>query len=318
MNTEDAINLMLTGKMSESDMTAYLTALADRGETVEDIVGAARALRKHVSGLVASAEAIDCCGTGGSGRHTLNISTAVALVVSAYGIPVAKHGNRSHSTSCGAADVLEAMDIPLDVSFDKLEEALDTIGFCFMMAPLHHRAMAHVAGVRKSIGRRTIFNLLGPLANPASVRRQMVGVPAPQWVRPMAEALKALDCRAAWVVHSDGLDEITLCGPTMVAKLDEVGAITEATLQPGDFGLPRCTQDDIKGGGVKYNARALRNLLDGAKGPYRDTVLANAAGALMMTGDAKDLKDGVARASSVLDDGRARDILEEYKLMVSG
>lgn len=313
MTTEDAINAMLAGQMSQPDMAKFLTELADRGETVEDLVGAARAMRKHVSGLVAAADAIDCCGTGGSGRHTLNISTAVALVVAACGVPVAKHGNRSPTNPSGSADVLEALDIPLDADFDHLEEALDTVGFCFLMAPLHHRAMAHVAPVRKDLGRRTIFNLLGPLANPANVQRQMVGVPAPQWLLPMAQALKALGCKGAWVVHSDGLDEITLTGPTFVAALDKSGNIKEFTLNPDDFGLPPTSREGIRGGDAQYNALALRNLLEGSHSPYRDTVVANAAGALVMTGNVKNLKDGVIKAVNAIDNGDALDVLNAYR-----
>lgn len=317
MTTETTISDMLAGKQSQSDMAAYLTALSDRGETVDDIVGAAKALRRHVTGLYAPADAIDCCGTGGGTYHTLNISTAVALTVAACGIPVAKHGNRSSTSPCGAADVLEALNIPLDVSFDKLEEALDNVGFCFLMAPLHHRAMAHVAPVRKSLGRRTIFNLLGPLANPANVNRQLVGVYAAQWVRPMAEALKTLGSKSAWVVHGSGLDEITLSGETNVAILDAHGTITEKILTPKNFDLPPIAPDAIAGGDADFNARALQRLLEGEHGPYRDTVMANAAAALVMAGDAKTLPEGVAKARDVLEDGHALDILNEYREHVS-
>jgi anthranilate phosphoribosyltransferase len=313
VTTEAAINAMLSGKQTEAEMTKFLTDLADRGETVEDIVGAARALRKHVSGLIAPADAIDCCGTGGDGLHTYSISTAAALVIAATGIPVAKHGNRSSSSRCGAADVLEALGVPLDVTFDKLEEVLDTLGFCFLMAPLHHKAMANVAPVRKKLKRRTIFNLIGPLANPASVRRQMVGVFAPQWVRPMAEALKALGCKGAWVVHGDGMDEITLSGFTNVAILDDKGNITENLLHGDDFGLPPVNPADLIGGDAKTNAAALMNLLEGERNAYRDTVLANAAAALMMTGTVTDLREGVDKAADALDSGRALEILESYK-----
>lgn len=317
MNTETAINDMLTGKMSENDMAKYLTDLADRGETVDDLVGAAKAMRKHVTSIIAPADAIDCCGTGGDGRQTLNISTAVAFVVAACDVPVAKHGNRSASSQSGAADVLEALDIPLDPSFDQLEEALDVVGYCFLMAPVHHRAMAHVANVRKNLGRRTIFNLLGPLVNPASVRRQMVGVYANEWVYPMAEALKQLGTEAAWVFHGDGLDEITLDGPTRVAKLSK-GVITEETLQPEDFGLPRTKdKEELRGAGAEFNARKLRALLEGEKSAYRDVVVANAAAALVMAGMAKDLKGGVATASNALDEGHALDILNAYRDHVS-
>ncbi|MCB1537535.1 MAG: anthranilate phosphoribosyltransferase [Alphaproteobacteria bacterium] len=310
--TESTIDAMLAGRMSEPEMAAFLTALADRGESVADIVGAARALRRHVTGLYAPADAIDCCGTGGDGLNTLNVSTAVAFVLAACGVPVAKHGNRAASSRSGAADVLEKLNIPLDVSFDVLEDALDNIGFCFLMAPLHHRAMAHVAPVRKALARRTIFNLLGPLANPAAVRRQMVGVYAPRWVRPMAEALKELRSEAAWVVHGDGMDEISLSGPTQVAMLAH-GAITETTLTHADFGLPQIDPQALRGGDAAFNARALKDLLTGEQSAYRDTVLANAAAALVMTGNARDLKDGVRRAAAALDDGDAMGVLDRYR-----
>lgn len=313
MSTESTISAMLAGTMSEPEIAKFLTELADRGETVEDIVGAARAMRKHVSGIIARSDAIDCCGTGGDGQNTLNISTAVALVLAACDVPVAKHGNKSSSSGCGAADVLAALEVPLDVSYDKLEEALEKYCFCFLMAPFHHRAMAHVAPVRKALGRRTIFNLLGPLTNPANVRRQMVGVFAQKWVRPMAEALKILGCKGAWVVYGDGMDEITLSGPTHVAMLDDKGNITETILQPEDFGLPRCKPEDIKGGDIEFNAMHLRDLLEGERSAYRDTVLANAAAALVMTGDVKNLKDGVKHAADALDGRLPLDILFDYK-----
>lgn len=310
---ESAINDMLSGKMEPQAIAGFLTALADRGETVDEIVGAARALRRHVSGIIAPGDAIDCCGTGGDGRHTLNISTAAAFVIAACGIPVAKHGNRASSSKCGAADVLEALDVSLDVTSDALERAIDRIGFCFLMAPLHHRAMAHVAPVRKALGRRTIFNLLGPLANPANVRRQIVGVFDAKWVTPMAEALAQLGSKGAWVVHGDGMDEVSLSGPTQVAILDAKGLVTRQTLHPSDFGFSAIGPDEIRGGNAEENARALRDLLEGDMGPYRDTVLANAAAALVMAGAARDLHAGVAQATAAIDEGRALDILNDYR-----
>ncbi len=315
--TQAAIDAMLSGQMPPADMAAFLTALAERGETVEDLVGAARALRTHVSPVDAPEDAVDCCGTGGDGRHTLNISTAVAFVLAGCGVPVAKHGNRAASSRCGAADVLAALDIPLDVPRDRLESALRDIGFCFLMAPGHHRALAHVAPVRKTIGHRTIFNLLGPLANPAGVKRQMVGVYAPQWVVPMAEALRALGATTAWVVHGDGMDEIALSGPTKVAILDSSSRISETILQPADFGFQRIDADELRGGDAADNARALQDLLDGELGAYRDTVVANAAAALMMAGRAPDLRTGVTLATAALDEGRARAVLDAYRQAVS-
>lgn len=307
---------MLGGEMTEAAMTQYLNDLADRGESVDDLVGAARAMRRHVTGLVAPANAIDCCGTGGGGRHTLNISTAVALVVAACGVPVAKHGNRSHSSPSGAADVLEALGIPLQVGFEKLEDALDELGFCFLMAPMHHRAMANVAPVRKAIGRRTIFNLLGPLANPAGVRKQLIGVFDTAYLVPMAQALQKLGSDNAWIVNSDGVDEVTLAAPTKVAALSH-GTIEQFTITPGDFGLNACTYEDIKGGDAQYNAKALTYLLDGGDGAYCDTVCANASAALVMAGAAPDLQSGVAMARDALTSGKAKDILNRYRDYVS-
>lgn len=316
MNTETAINAMLSGDMKPDEMTAYLAALADRGETVDDLVGAARAMRRHVTGLIAPDGAVDCCGTGGCGRHTLNISTAVALVVAACGVPVAKHGNRSHTSPSGAADVLEALGVNLNVSCDALEDALDDIGFCFLMAPMHHQAMAHVAPVRKAIGRRTIFNLLGPLANPAGVRRQLVGVFDTRYLVPLAQALQKLGAESAWIVHSDGLDEITLSGTTHAAILKD-GHITQGTFTAYDFGLPACSYEDIRGGDAVYNAAALTRLLGGEQGAYADTVCANAAAVLVMAGATPDLKSGVANARAALQSGAAARLLETYKKSVS-
>lgn len=310
---EAEIAAMLRGERDHADIAYFLTTLADRGETVEEIVGAARALRRHVSGIFAPADAIDCCGTGGDGRHTLNVSTAVAFVVAACGVPVAKHGNRASSSKCGAADVLEAMGVRIDAPFDKLEASLRDTNFCFLMAPLHHAAMANVGPVRKALGRRTIFNLLGPLANPANVKRQMVGVFAQQWVKPMAEALKALGSKGAWVVHGDGMDEIALSGETMVAALSPTGEIAHFTLTNTDFGLPKIAPEALTGGDAAFNAAALKDLLAGKKNPYRDTVLANAAAALCMAGAATSLKEGVAKAAKAIDEGHAEKILTDYK-----
>lgn len=315
--TEAEIASMLAGTRDAVDIASFLTELAERGETVEEITGAARALRKHVSGIFAPVNAIDCCGTGGDGRHTLNISTAVAFVVAACGVPVAKHGNRASSSKCGAADVLEALDVPLDVPLEKLESALRDTNYCFLMAPLHHRAMANVGPVRKALGRRTIFNLVGPLANPANVKRQMIGVYAQSWVKPMAEALKALGSKGAWVVHGDGMDEIALSGPTSVAVLDATGNIAQLDLTHLDFGLPKVDAEAITGGDAQFNADALLYLLEGEPSAYRDTVLANAAAALAMAGEVANLKDGVTKAADAIDQGHAMKVLFEYREYVS-
>jgi anthranilate phosphoribosyltransferase len=317
MTTDTIFTDMLEGKLTHDDIASYLTTLADRGETADDIVSAARALRQYVSGFTAPAGAIDCCGTGGDGRHTLNISTATAFVLAACGVPVAKHGNRASSSKCGAADVLEHLGINLDAPIATLENALAQTKFCFLMAPLHHRAMAHVAPVRKALGRRTIFNLVGPLSNPAHVKHQMVGVYAPAWLMPMAQALKALGSKTGWVVHGDGMDEITLSGQTHVAMLHTDGKITEQVLSAADFGLNTINPADIIGDDAAYNARALIGLLEGQKSAYRDTVLANAAGVLVMMGITDNLKNGVFMAAQNIDNGAAYAVFTAYKDMVA-
>lgn len=308
---------MMRGRINDADMRTVLTRLAERGETADEIIGAARALRQHAVSLKAPAGTIDCCGTGGDGLHTLNISSAVALVVAACGVPVAKHGNRAASSKSGAADVLETLGANLDAPPEKLEAALRETNFCFLMAPRHHPAMKHVAAVRKSLGRRTIFNLLGPLANPAGVTRQLVGVPERKWVFPMAQALQALGSSDAWVVHgANGMDEISLSGETYVAQLKD-GDIKETILTPDDFGLTTIALEDIRGGDAQVNAAALTDLLAGKSGPYRDIVIANAAAALVMAGKAGSLTAGVDMAQLVLNNSSAANVLSCYSEMVS-
>jgi len=274
-------------------------------------VGAVTSMRAHMLPVAAPDGAIDLCGTGGDGLGTLNISTAASFVIAACGVPVAKHGNRSASSRSGAADVLEALGVNINLDPQAAASVLAETGLVFLFAQTYHPAMKHVGHARKQIGRRTIFNLLGPLANPARVTHQLVGVFSSDWLVPYAEALKALGSRRAWIVHGkDGLDEISISGPTQIAVLDN-GTVTTGELTPEDAGLGRSPLAEITGGNAAHNARALRHLLEaGTPGAYRDIVLLNAGAALMVAGVAKDVKDGVAKAAQALDSGAARAKLE--------
>ncbi|MEM8833423.1 MAG: anthranilate phosphoribosyltransferase [Pseudomonadota bacterium] len=308
----EAIRIMMQGDANEAQMEEFLGALADRGEAVSEITGAAKVMREMAAAISAPALATDCCGTGGDGQSTYNISTAVALVSAACGIPIAKHGNRAASSKSGAADVLEALGVNLDLSHDKLEQALQEIGFCFLMAPAHHNAMKYVVPVRKKMGRRTIFNLLGPLANPAGTQYQLIGVFDKHWLRPMAEVLNNLGTKAAWIVHGqDGLDEITTTTATDIVKLHN-GTITEEAITPEDFGLPVANPEDIKGGDAETNAQALLDILNGQQNAYRDIVIANAAAVLMLHEKANSLKEAAKIAADSLDTGKAQEILTRY------
>ena len=308
-----AMDIIMTGHAEEDDLKIFLTTLAERGETIEEITGAAKLLREKTLKIKAPYEAIDCCGTGGDKKGTYNVSTAVALIAASCGVPVAKHGNRASSSKSGAADVLECMGINLEVPPASLEEALQTIHFAFLMAPMHHTAMQHVAKVRKELGTRTIFNVLGPLINPACPRFQLLGVYDKQLIRPMAEVLRNLGVKRAWVVHgSDGLDEITVTGPTCVAMLDEEGHIEEKTLTPEHFGLPPSDLEKLIGGDATENANALRAILEGQKSAYRNIVLANAAAVLTIDGKTETIKDGMQMAAESLDNGMAMQTLKDY------
>ena len=308
----EAMTLIMNGEVADDDLTAFLTRLAQRGETVEEITGAARVLRVKANTLKAPFGAVDCCGTGGDKSGTYNISTAVALVAAACGVPVAKHGNRASSSKSGAADVLEALGANLEMTRENLEDALRTIHFAFLMAPHHHQAMKHVAAVRKQIGTRTIFNILGPLANPAATKYQLIGVFDQKWLVPMAQTLKKLGTKRAWVVHgSDGLDEITVTGPTYAAILND-GEITTREISPEDFGLETSAPEKLLGGNAEQNALALRALLEGQEGAYRDIVLANAAAVLCIHGKAKHLKSGTVKAAEAIDSGLALQTLHDY------
>lgn len=306
------ISQIMEGQWNNEQIAAFLMGLSVRGETVSEISGAARVMRQKALPINAPEGAVDCCGTGGDGIGTYNISTAVAIVAAACGIPIAKHGNRSASSKSGAADVLEALGVNLDVSQDKLEEALRQFNFAFLMAPRHHAAMKYVVPVRKALGVRTIFNVLGPLSNPADTKFQLLGVFDKSLVRPIAEALQKLGTKSAWVVHgSDGLDEITTTGKTYIAELKD-GQITEKTIKPEDFGLQISEAQDLIGGAPTQNAAALREILSGAKNAYRDIVIANTAAVLCITDKTGDLKTAASMAAEVLDNGKANELLNQY------
>jgi len=307
---ERAFAIIMEGNATPAQMGGFLMALRVRGETVDEITGAARAMRAKVQGIPCPAGTVDTCGTGGDASGTWNISTAVALVVAGCGVPVAKHGNRAISSKSGAADVLTALGVNLEADFSLLARSLAEAGIVFLMAPRHHTAMRNVGPTRVELGTRTIFNLMGPLSNPAGARRQLLGVFARQWVEPLARVLARLGSEAAWVVHgSDGLDEITTTGPTTVAALKD-GAVRLFEITPEDAGLPRARADDLKGGDAEVNAAALRAVLAGEPGAYRDIVLLNAAAALVLADRAADLRQGVALAADSIATGRARTALD--------
>ena len=308
---EAAFDIIMSGSATQAQIGAFLMALRVRGETVDEITGAVRTMRAKAVAVSAPADAIDVVGTGGDASGTYNISTAAAIVVASCGVPVAKHGNRALSSRSGAADVLAALGVDIDADVALVERAILEAGIGFMMAPRHHSAMRHVAAPRAEIGTRTIFNLLGPLSNPAGVRRQFTGAFAREWIEPMARVLGNLGAERAWVVHgSDGLDEMTTTGASHVAELSG-GEVRAFDVSPADAGLPEARPEDLKGGDAETNAAALSALLRGEAGPYRDVVLYNAAGALIVAGKVENLKDGVARAAAAVDEGRAAATLEK-------
>lgn len=304
------VGRMMDGAVTPGQMGAFLMALRTRGETVEELTGAVRALRDRVTGVEAPEGAIDTCGTGGDGQHTLNISTAAALVAAGAGAVVAKHGNRAQSSRSGSADVLEALGVRLDLAPDAIGRCIREVGVGFMFAPAHHGALKAVGPLRRELGFRTLFNLTGPLANPAHCTRQLLGVFSMRWLDPLARTLKALGTEKAWVVHgADNLDEISTTGPTEVAVLEQ-GRLGHFTIVPSAFGFATANIEDLRGGDAPHNARSLRALLDGEKGPYRDIVLLNAAAALVVAGRAGDLGLGVTKAETALDSGKAKEKLD--------
>ena len=305
-----AFTAIFDGKVDDEALAAFLTTLADRGETVGELVAAARALRARAIQPFRADGALDVCGTGGDGMHSLNISTAVSLVVAALGEKLAKHGNRAASSTSGAADVLMVLGVP-ELPMERLEPCLEQVGITFLHAARHHPAMARVAPVRRALGRRTIFNLLGPLCNPAGVEQQLLGVFAPGPVPLMADALRDLGSRAALVVHGQGFDEVAISGETSAVSLMS-GALAARTIVPEDAGLPRHPNAALKGGSPDYNAQRLRALLSGQKDAYRDMVLLNAAAALTVVRPALTLQQGVAEAAAAIDSGAAADILARW------
>ncbi len=307
---EQAFELIMSGDATPAQIGAFLMGLRVRGETVDEISAGARVLRSKAHPMDAPLGAIDTCGTGGDASGTYNISTAAAIVVAACGVPVAKHGNRALSSKSGSADVLTALGVKIDCDFELMRESLYENHIGFMMAPRHHSAMRHVAGPRVEMGVRTIFNLLGPLANPAGTRRQVLGVFSAHWLTPLAEVLGRLGAERAWVVHgSDGLDELTTTGPSQVAQFHQ-GQVTQFEITPDQLGLRRADPKELKGGDAEHNAAALRELLDGMPGAYRDIVVLNAGAALVVADKAATLKDGVAYAQRAIDDGAARNTLD--------
>jgi anthranilate phosphoribosyltransferase len=300
-----AFDRMMSGEATPSQLGGLLMALRVRGETVDEITGAVSAMRAKMLKVKAPSNAIDVVGTGGDGSGSVNVSTCAAFIVAGAGVPVAKHGNRALSSRSGAADVLAALGVRIDISPQHVSRCVTEAGIGFMFAPAHHPAMKNVNPTRVELATRTIFNLLGPLSNPAGVTRQMVGVFSRQWVQPLAQVLKNLGSESVWVVHgSDGLDEITLTGPTFVAAL-EGGAIRSFEVSPEDVGLKRVAGEALKGGDAAANAVALQSVLDGKPGAYRDVALLNAAAALVVAGRAKDLKEGMTLGIQSIDGGAA-------------
>jgi anthranilate phosphoribosyltransferase len=309
--TEALFDAIFRGALNQTQLIAYLSATADRKPTVEELVGAVTVMRAHMRPVQAPDGAIDLCGTGGDGLGTLNISTAVSFVVAAAGVPIAKHGNRSASSRSGAADVLEALGVKVGLEPAHAEQVLGQTGIVFLFAQTHHPAMRHVGPARKQIGRRTIFNLLGPLASPARVRRQLVGVFSADWLEPYAHALRQLGSDKAAIVHGrDGLDEVSISEATQVALLDQAG-VGLGEITPEQAGLARSPLAAIVGGDAVHNAAALRRLFDGETGAYRDIVCLNAAAALMVADAASDIRTGVDIASRMLSGGAARDKLNQ-------
>jgi anthranilate phosphoribosyltransferase len=300
-----AFDAMMSGEATPSQMGGLLMALRVRGETVEEITGAVSAMRAKMLRVKVPVDAVDIVGTGGDGSGSVNVSTCAAFIVAGAGVPVAKHGNRALSSRSGAADVLSSLGVKIDLRPDQVARCVAEAGIGFMFAPTHHPAMKNVGPTRVELATRTIFNLLGPLSNPAGVKRQMIGVFSRQWVQPLAQVLKNLGAESIWVVHgSDGLDEITLTGPTFVAAL-ESGNVRTFEVTPEEAGLARCGGEALRGGDAEANAVALQSVLDGMPSPFRDVALLNAAAALIVTGHAKTLREGVGIGQKSLDGGAA-------------
>jgi anthranilate phosphoribosyltransferase len=306
----NAFDVMMSGEATPSQMGGLLMGLRVRGETVDEITGAVTTMRAKMLRVEAPPDAIDVVGTGGDASGSYNISTCAAFIVAGAGVPVAKHGNRALSSRSGAADVLAALGVRIDLAPEQITRCIHEAGIGFMFAPAHHPAMKHVGPTRVELATRTIFNLLGPLSNPAGVKRQMIGVFSRQWIEPLAHVLRNLGSERVYVVHgSDGLDEITTCGPTSIAALDN-GQVKTFEVAPEDVGLAKASPETLRGGDAEANAAALLAVLKGAKGPFRDVALFNAAAALVVAGRANSLKDGVSTARKSLDSGEAEGRLD--------
>ena len=306
----EAFSIIMSGEATLAQIGGFLMALRVRGETVPEIVGAVGVMREKMLRVRAPANAMDIVGTGGDGTKTYNISTLASFIVAGAGVPVAKHGNRALSSKSGAADALSCLGVKLDIGPEQIEACISDAGIGFMFAQLHHSAMRYVGPARAELGTRTIFNILGPLANPAGVKRQLVGVFSPHWLHPVAETLRDLGSESVWVVHGSGLDEITTTGPTDIVAVED-GKIRSFKLTPADFGVPVANLEDIRGGDGTENARALRAVLAGERNAYRDVSLANAAASLVVAGVADSLKSGMTLAIESLESGAAAGALEK-------
>lgn len=311
-DAEAAFGIIMSGEATPAQIAGLLMAMRVRGETVAEMTGAVRAMRARMARVEAPPGAMDVCGTGGDNAGTLNVSTAVTFVLAGLEVPVAKHGNRALSSRTGGADVLTELGVNVDVALERLPGILRAAHCAFLFAPRHHAALRHAAGPRVELGTRTIFNLLGPLANPAEVRHQLTGVFDPAWARPMVETLASLGTQSCWLVHGQGLDELTVAGENQVVELRD-GAIRTFVVTPEDAGLARAPVAAIRGGDAAMNAAALLALLRGTPGPYRDTVLLNTAAGLIVAGRTDDLREGIALAASALDGGAALAALETLR-----
>jgi len=309
--TENLFLRIMSGELTSAQISSILTSMALRGETINEITGATKAMRSKATLINAPVGAIDTCGTGGDNSGTLNISTAVSFVVAANGIPVAKHGNRKASSKSGTADVLEALGVNINASFETIQQTLNEANIGFLFAQRHHLAMKYVAPVRNEIGIRTIFNLIGPLSNPANTKIQLIGVFDAKWLIPIAKSLKDLGTERAWVVNgSDGLDELTVTAPSQVAELKN-GEISSFYLNPKDFGLPIHKPEELKGDDPKYNAKAIEKLFKGEKGAFRNIVLFNSAAALLIAGKTDNIADGIDLSAKTIDNGQAQETLNK-------
>jgi anthranilate phosphoribosyltransferase len=308
---EMAFSQILSGESTPAQTAGFLMALRVRGETVEEITGAVKAMRGKMLAVPPVAGAIDVVGTGGDASGSWNVSTLAGLIVAACGVPVAKHGNRAASSKSGAADILQALGVKIGLTPAEVSNCIARTGFAFMIAPAHHPAMRHVGPVRTELGTRTIFNLLGPLSNPAGVKRLLLGVFAPSWLEPIAETLRDLGTERAWVMHgSDGLDEITTTGPTSVVELKD-GMLRRFEITPEEAGIALADPDALKGGEPSQNAAALRAVVAGEKNAYRDIAVLNAAAALVVADKARDLREGVILAEAALDSGQVAQLLDD-------